>query len=51
MLKIIVCKRLQEKMGMIRQNYNLVDGINFSAEAKQFTYEKMKRNILRQCKN
>ena len=42
------------KVGMIRENYNLTDGINFSAEAKRFTYETMQRNIimsiLRQCK-
>ena len=42
------------KVGMIRQNYNSIDGINSSAEAKRFTYETMQRNIimsiLRQCK-
>ena len=34
------------KVGMIRQNYNLIDGINSSAEAKRFTYETMQRNII-----
>ena len=39
---------------MIRQNYNLIEGINSNAEAKRFTYWTMQRNIimsiLRRCK-
>ena len=27
------------KIGMIRQSYNGIDGINFRAEAKRFTHE------------
>ena len=34
------------KVGMIRQNFNLIDEINFSAEAKRFTYDTMQRNII-----
>ena len=41
-------------VGMIRQNYNVIDGINFRAEAKQFTHQTMQKDnimlILRQCK-
>ena len=27
------------KMGMIRQSYNWIDGINFGADAKRFTHK------------
>ena len=38
---------IRTKVGLIRQNYNLIDGpINFSAEVKQFTYKMMQRNII-----
>ena len=30
-------------MGMIRPNYNVIDGINFRAEAKRFTHKTMQK--------
>ena len=42
------------KVGMMRQNYNMIDGINFRAEAKQFTHKTMQKynmmSILRRSK-
>ena len=31
------------KVGMIRQNHNLIDRINFRSEAKQFTHKTMQK--------
>ena len=42
------------KMGMIRQSYNGIDGINFRADAKRFTHKTKKKNnimsAVRRCK-
>ena len=44
----------RRKMGMIRQNYNEIDRINFGANVKQFTCKTKKKNnimsVVRQCK-
>ena len=33
------------KVGMIRQNYNVIHGVNLRAEAKQFTYKTMQKKL------
>ena len=35
----------EEKVGMIRQNKNVIDGINLRVEAKRFTHKTMQKKI------
>ena len=32
------------EVGMIQQNYNVIDGVNFRAEAKRLTHKAMQKN-------